>query len=519
MIQKFCYLLVFLGSALMIYNVYSFVKFNRSVKERKTWIGGGFVLYLPVILLVSFLLGYLGVLLFTIPSPLIAGILFGGSIYCFAMSRMLSTIVQRIAESEHLEAKILAAEENAQVKNSLSASIGHEMRTPLNIIQGMIVLELKKTYLTEDSRIHMEKVSENASLLGMLFDCVLGLHSSANAEVVIHEESFSLTEFMHQVSILMNTLCEGKELTYLEQIGEEVSGEFCGDELQLRRVLLAILDNAVKYTDAPGEVGFVVHWEEAAPSSEKEGTDSCETKAKKKERPYQEKGVKGILTCTVSDTGVGIEKEFQEKIFDPFSQEDTSFSTRFGGAGLGLAVARKIVGLMGGSLTVESEKGKGSTFTLQVPIYRLPVREAEEVSLDIAGKRVLIVEDVPDNAEILADILELEDVDSDWAENGKVGIERILEAPVGTYDAILMDLRMPVMDGLEATRRIRALDREDLATIPIIAISANDSDIDIRNSLEAGMDQHLPKPFDPDRLYATLDYWIKEGALRERRDD
>ena len=513
MIQIICYLLVFLGSALMVYNVYSFVLFTRSVKERNTWIGGNYLLYVPVALLTSFLLGYLGVLFFTTPGPLIAGILFGGSIYCLAMNQMLSSIVSRIAESEHLEAKLLATEENTRSKNSFLASIGHEMRTPLNIIQGMSALELKKQDLSEDSRIRLEKVSQSANLLAMLFDSVLGLQGAGDGEVLIRREAFSLTDSLRQISLIVSTLCEGKGLTYREQIGEGAFGEFCGDEMQLRRIFLALLDNAVKYTDPPGEVKFYVTWEKKERDHEKDFSFASAPSGENADTNLE--GEAGILTVTVSDTGVGIENSFLEKIFEPFSQEDNSFTNRFGGAGLGLAVSRKIVEYMGGSLRAESEKGVGSTFILQVPLERLPEKIEEEVPPDLAGRRVLIVEDIADNAEILADILELEDVSSDWAENGKVAVERVAKEPPHTYDAILMDLRMPVMDGLEATRRIRSLGREDLVSIPIIAISANNSDIDIQNSLKAGMDQHLPKPFDPNRLYAVLDYWIKESTLRE----
>jgi CheY-like chemotaxis protein len=219
-----------------------------------------------------------------------------------------------------------------------------------------------------------------------------------------------------------------------------------------------------------------------------------------------EEGSKKTLTFTVSDTGIGIDPEFMPSMFEAFTQEDDSFTRAYGGSGLGLAVAKKSVELMGGTISAESEKGKGSVFTIVLPLEYVSDEggQIELEDIDLAGRRVLVVEDIPENAEIIMDLLDLEDVESEHAENGQIALDMFSQASEGYYDAILMDLRMPIMDGLESSRRIRALDRPDAKTIPIIAVTANAFDSDVKATMEAGMNAHLAKPADSDLLYETL---------------
>jgi len=268
-----------------------------------------------------------------------------------------------------------------------------------------------------------------------------------------------------------------------------------GDQFQLQRALMCILDNAVQYTDAPGMVRFAVN---CAPAGEK-----------------------AQLTFTVEDTGVGIDEEFLPRVFDLFSQADSSYTTPFGGTGLGLSICKNIIDAMGGTVAVASKKGVGSTFTvtLTLPSAEAPAPPgASEISL--AGRRVLIVEDLPDNAEIVADLLDLEDATTEHAENGRVAVEMVKNSGEGYYDAILMDLRMPEMDGLTATRYIRELDRGDVKTLPIIALTANATEADVRNSLDAGMNAHLAKPTDAGLLYQTIKQCIgNTNAGRAERHD
>ena len=298
------------------------------------------------------------------------------------------------------------------------------------------------------------------------------------------KEPFSLTEALEQVNAITQTICEEKGLHYRFALGDGVAGSYIGDAMELKKVLLSILDNAVKYTDAPGTVTLDTSCAEAG--------ESVKT-----------------LRFAVTDTGIGIDREFLAHIFDAFTQEDDSSTSRFGGSGLSLTVTKNIVELMGGTIDVKSEKNVGSTFTVTIPL-RCAEEEAadekaeEEKTVPLDGRRILIVEDLPENAEIVQDLLELEGVETEHAENGQIAVDMFSSSPRDYYDAILMDLRMPVMDGLEATRQIRALERPDAKTVPIVALTANAFESDVRASLDAGMNAHLAKPTDANMLYAAL---------------
>ena len=252
-------------------------------------------------------------------------------------------------------------------------------------------------------------------------------------------------------------------------------------------MLINILGNSVKFTDPPGEITFLV--EQTACTADH-----------------------ADLRFTMTDTGIGMDPEFLPKLFEAFSQEDGDNTSRYGGSGLGMAISKSFVEMMGGTIAVESEKGVGTTFTVSVRLGRaedaeIPKNNAGEAStegLSLKGLHLLVVEDQEMNAEVLTDLLELEGMSSEWAENGQIAVDLFAKSEKGHFDAILMDMRMPVMDGLTATREIRKLSRPDAVSIPIIALSANAFEEDVKQCLEAGMDQHLSKPVDMDKLKSTL---------------
>jgi len=256
-----------------------------------------------------------------------------------------------------------------------------------------------------------------------------------------------------------------------------------GDDLRLRQILINILGNAVKFTDAPGTVTFDVAQREAG-----EG--------------------QALLRFTIRDTDIGMDAAFIPRLFEPFSQEDATTTNRYGGSGLGIAIPKNMIDLMGGQIEVESEKGRGTTFTVHIPLKKTHRVEKlpDEVSpaSSLSGLHVLIAEDIALNAEILSELLEMDEISSEWAENGRRAVEMFERSEPGRFCAILMDMRMPVMDGLTATREIRGLDRPDAATIPIIALTANAFEEDVRLCLQAGMNAHLSKPVDIDQLKALL---------------
>lgn len=251
------------------------------------------------------------------------------------------------------------------------------------------------------------------------------------------------------------------------------------------------IGDAVKFTEAPGTVTFIVEQSEFSDD-------------------------RRMLRFTMKDTGIGMDSAFLPRLFEPFAQEDATTTNRYGGSGLGLAITKNMVDLMGGSIWVESEKGRGTAFTVEIPLMRAYHVEAaaapdipgEEVSVE--GLHVLIAEDLELNAEVLTDLLDMEGISSERAENGQIAVDMISNSGENHFDAILMDMRMPVMDGPTAAREIRRLDRSDTKTLPIIALTANAFEEDVRQCLSAGMNEHLSKPVNIEDLVSTLGRLIKK---------
>ena len=489
--------MIYLGSLLMIYNIYGFVCYARKLKKREDWRKQNYILYVPIFLLGFFLLGYLGVAIFGNPDLLVAGILFGGSVFVFIIYRLVNDITVRIISSERHEAEMLAAEESTRAKNSFMATISHEMRTPMNIILGLNSLALKNQDLPDKVRDQLEKIGQNGEHMMDLINNTLNLLSITSGRATVKSEPFAVKTTFEQIDAIARTLCEAKRLDYRSECHGNTDRLLLGDEMMLKEVLLSLIDNAVKFTDVPGSVSFSAGVVMA-------GDDRI------------------TVRFSVTDTGIGMSKEFLKQLFKPFTKENESMTERHSGTGIGLSIARKQVELMGGDISATSEQGKGSAFTVTIPFTVAPVQqkaEEEEPETEyppLNGCRILIVEDIDENAEIVSDLLELEGAQSERAENGQIAVDLFSVSAAGYYDAILMDLRMPVMDGLEATRRIRALDRADARQVPIIALSANAFEEDIRKSLESGMNAHLAKPADSDLLYGTIRKWI--GRARKRSE-
>jgi len=505
--------------------------------------------------------------------------------------------------------------------------MSHEIRTPMNAIIGLDNIALKDPDLPPKTREQLEKIGASAKhLLGLIND-ILDMSRIESGRMVLKNEEFEFGEFLDQINVMINGQCVDKGLNYECAINGPTEHFYVGDDMKLKQVLINILGNAVKFTEAPGTVMLTV-----------EQTASFEDHR--------------TLCFKIKDTGIGMDKEYIPKIFEAFSQEDAT-TNRYGGSGLGMAITKNIVEMMNGDIQVDSEKGVGSTFTVTVslrasgrsaldgsvvlpqglkvlvvdddsiacehiqlvlgeigidadayteplkaleaakkahsegkpyklivtdlrmpqmsgleltsavrgfdngetavilltgynwddladeiwragvdsvlskPLFSNPMRHeiisvlekkgvgaskapentaeaAPEEGFSLEGLHVLMAEDVELNAEILADILDMEGISCERAENGQTAVDMFAASEVGHFDAVLMDVRMPVMDGLAATKAIRALDRPDAASIPIIAMTANAFDEDVQRSLQAGMNAHLSKPVDPDRLYETL---------------
>ena len=491
MLNRAIYAMIFLGSSLMVYNIYGYIRYARDIQKKKDWGRERTVLYLPIFLLVMFLLGYLAVGIFGKPDLIISGILFGGSVYVCIMYHFLRRVTNRIRENEQMEARLMAAEASSKVKSSFLSSMSHEMRTPMNAIIGLDAIALQDESLSPTTRNRLEKISVSAQHLLSLINDVLDMSQIESDQLVIRQQEFSLSQMLELVNVLTQSQCDDSGLDYRHEVIGDIGGTYIGDPERIKQVLLCILENAVEYTPAPGTVFFTT---ERAPCR----NGRC------------------ILRFTIRDTGIGIDESFLPRLFDSFAREDASSTTRYGGSGLGMAITKQLLDRMNGMIAVTSRKGEGSEFVVTIPleVVSTPQTEAPEAPeaapAGLDGRRVLIVEDIELNAEIVADLLELEGVASERAENGQAALDRFRACPPGYYDAILMDLRMPVMDGLEATRSIRALERPDAKTIPIIALTANTLEEDIQHSLEAGMQAHMPKPVDADQLYAVLDKLIRQ---------
>jgi len=402
-----------------------------------------------------------------------------------------------LAKNQALSDALKAAEEASKAKTVFLSNMSHEIRTPMNAIIGLGTLALKEDDISETTRDYLEKIDGSAQHLLSLINDILDMSRIESGKVTLKNEEFSFSKLINQINTMFNGQCNDKGLEYVCKMKSDLDDHYIGDDIKLKQVLINILGNAVKFTPAGGRIDFTV---------EKIGVFDGKT----------------TLRFVITDTGVGISKEYLPRLFDSFSQEDSTIVNKYGSSGLGMAITKSIVDMMNGKIEVISEKGKGTTFTVIITLVNAePKGEAidgednaelaskksvsEDVNSKFKGKRILIAEDVEINAQILTKILKMKQIDVEHAINGKVALDMFSSHSPGYYDAILMDMRMPEMDGIEATEKIRTMNRDDSKTIPIIVLTANAFDEDVQHSLQAGMNAHLSKPIDTKLLFETLD--------------
>ena len=530
-----------------------------------------------------------------------------------------------MAKNQALAEALSAAEDANKAKTAFLSNMSHEIRTPMNAIIGLNNIAMNDPTASDKVKEYLSKIGDSAQhLLGIIND-ILDMSRIESGRMTIKKEEFSFAKALEQVNTIVSGQCRDKGLIYDCRITGQVDDTYVGDAMKLKQVMINILGNAVKFTPEGGTVRFVI---EEGPRYDGQAT----------------------LRFIISDTGIGMSKEFLPHIFDAFSQEDSSTTSRYGSTGLGMPITKSIVELMNGHIEVESEKGKGTVFTVTVTLgesdrknlrneeddlvshdmsvlvidddkialehaeiilgqvgvncdtaesgwegvdkvrirhgrredydlllidWKMPemdgvettkrireivghdtpiiiltsfnweevedeakeagvdtfvskplfaenvmdeFREAfrrkhkvlEEKTVDLKGRRVLLAEDVAVNAEIMMMVLAMREMEVDLAENGRIAVDLFEGHEPGYYDAILMDMRMPEMDGLEATKVIRASDHADAKTIPIIALTANAFDEDVQRSMQAGLNAHLSKPVEPEALFDTLGSLIKE---------
>ena len=391
---------------------------------------------------------------------------------------------------EKLEQAARKAETANAAKTDFLSRMSHDIRTPLNGIIGMTALARQET----DAGViqgYLSKIDESGHFLLGLVNDILDMTKVESGKMELHPEPYSYAEFERYLQAVVKPLCDEHHvsLTIDNPITRYVVSV---DKTRLAQIFFNLLSNAAKFTPAGGHVVFRI-------GNHKVEADAIEA------------------DFVVSDDGIGMSREFQRRMFEPFEQASTSSNAYRTGSGLGLAIVKSLVTLMGGTVSCQSAPGAGTTFTVHL---RLPLAAADGAAggrpgakVSLQGLRVLVVEDNAINGEIEVRLLQKQGVVCELVTNGRQAVDRVASKSAGYYDAILMDVRMPQMDGLQATRAIRALDRPDVARIPIVALTANAFDDDIEACRQAGMDSHLAKPVDPQQLYQRLGQVV--GRLRE----
>ncbi|MGI6665011.1 MAG: ATP-binding protein [Christensenellaceae bacterium] len=386
--------------------------------------------------------------------------------------------------------KAQQSEEASEAKSQFLSRMSHEIRTPMNAIIGLSRMaqsteELSKIYY------YLENIDTSSQHLLHLIDDILDLSKIESGKLELEEVAVALKDEIEAICRMIMPQIEVKQQYFSLEIEEGMPQFVYCDSTHLRQILVNLLSNAVKFTPEGGSItlsGRVLEY---------------------KNNSYN-------IEWKVKDTGIGIEEKFQKTLFDPFEQGDGSTTRRFGGTGLGLAIAKQLVEAMQGEISVESAMGRGSTFTFNVWLKEAPPvaveKEAQqEGQVDLTGKRVLLIGDSAINQMIAANVFEELGATVETADNGFLGVNKYLNAPE-KYDLIFMDIQMPVMDGYEATRRIRESGREDALMIPIIAMTANVFREDVEKSLEAGMNAHIGKPFEIEQIEETIAEVMKRAS-------
>ncbi|MDR0649826.1 MAG: response regulator [Synergistaceae bacterium] len=392
------------------------------------------------------------------------------------------------------------AEAANRAKSNFLANMSHEIRTPMNAIIGMCALA-KSAVDAQRKDYCLRKISDASShLLGVIND-ILDMSKIEADKFELSPGDFDFEKMLQKVVGVINFRVEEKRQTLTIQLDHDIPKVLYGDDQRLAQVITNLLSNAVKFTPAEGHISLSARLEN------------------------EEGGVCAVLV-EVTDDGIGISEEQQARLFTSFEQADNRISREFGGTGLGLAISKRIVAMMDGDISVRSRPGKGSTFAFTARMRRseaaypsspdtgqgMGTREAP----NLAGYRVLLAEDVEVNREIVMSFLEDTSVGLDCVENGAEAVESFSRDP-GKYDLIFMDIQMPVMDGYEASRRIRALDAPEAKTIPIVAMSANVFREDIEQCLAAGMNDHVGKPLDVDEVFDKLIKYLPETSKGDLR--
>ena len=418
------------------------------------------------------------------------------------LSDTIATLRDDREQKQKYETAFYEAEAASNAKSAFLSSMSHDIRTPMNAIIGMTAIARK--HIGDQAYVDdcLKKVQVSSDYLLDIINNVLDMSRIESGRIPIAEEPVMIPALIDSVVSLMTSGVEAKGQTLRVDIGALAHPSVLGDSIHIVQVFVNILSNAVKFTPEGGELAITV----------REG-DSDDPLA-------------GAYTFAFSDTGIGIPPEFIDQVFDTFTRAEGAESAHTQGTGLGMAIAKKLVELMGASIRCESELGHGTVFTVEMPMKYADESDvmspataaaqardnrsaAEDAAADFTGRRLLLVEDNAMNREIAKRIISETGAEIVEANDGKEAVELFAAHPAGYFDRILMDIQMPVMNGYEATAAIRAMDRPDAATVPIYAMSANTFDEDVRLVQDAGMNGHIGKPYYPQTLYKALAHALR----------
>ena len=396
---------------------------------------------------------------------------------------VLTTFVD-VSDMVMLKNALRRAEEGSRAKSSFLFAMSHDLRTPMNAIIGYAELMEAHWGEKEVTTNYLQKLKGASQFLLALIGNVLEIARIESGKETLNEAPWNLMKLEETLDILLDGEISRKQLTVNRNVNIRHANVYC-DALKIREIIMNLLSNAVKYTSEGGKIVLDID-----------------------EKPSARDGFM-TLQIRVSDNGIGISKEYVPYIFDAFTRERSSSESGIIGTGLGLRIVKSFVDLMNGDISVKSEPGKGTCFTVEISCRKIPEEELQQQmeeqpeNVSLAGRRLLLAEDNGLNAEIAMTILQDADAEVELAADGKIAVDKLKDVPVGYYDAILMDIQMPNMNGYEATKAIRKL-TDERAKIPIIAMTANAFEEDRQAALAAGMDDYVAKPVEISELFRTI---------------
>ena len=396
---------------------------------------------------------------------------------------VLTTFVD-VSDMVMLKNALRRAEEGSRAKSSFLFAMSHDLRTPMNAIIGYAELMEAHWGEKEVTTNYLQKLKGASQFLLALIGNVLEIARIESGKETLNEAPWNLMKLEETLDILLDGEISRKQLTVNRNVNIRHANVYC-DALKIREIIMNLLSNAVKYTSEGGKIVLDIE-----------------------EKPSAREGFM-TLQIRVSDNGIGISKEYVPYIFDAFTRERSSSESGIIGTGLGLRIVKSFVDLMNGDISVKSEPGKGTCFTVEISCRKIPEEELQQQmeeqpeNVSLAGRRLLLAEDNGLNAEIAMTILQDADAEVELAADGKIAVDKLQDVPAGYYDAILMDIQMPNMNGYEATKAIRKL-TDERAKIPIIAMTANAFEEDRQAALAAGMDEYVAKPVEISELFRTI---------------